>query len=153
VPDAVDELRARVRGLEKAAQSGALDGAGVDIDQLAASAVELDGAQILVATVPVNDGKALLDVADRLKGKLSDAAIVLAGAGKDRVDLVASVAPSLVARGVRAGEIVKAAAAPVGGGGGGRDTLARAGGRDVERLPEAMEAAREAIQAAIRASR
>jgi alanyl-tRNA synthetase len=153
VPDAVDELRVRVRDLEKAAQSGAQDGAGVDVDQLAASAVELDGAQILVATVSVSDGKALLDVADRLKGKLSDAAIVLASAGLDRVDLVASVAPSLVARGVRAGEIVKAAAAPVGGGGGGRDTLARAGGRDVERLPEAVEAAREAIQAAIRASR
>jgi alanyl-tRNA synthetase len=153
VPDAVAELRTRVRDLEKAARSGAQDGAGVDVEKLAASAVELNGAQMLVAAVPVSDGKALLDVADRLKGKLGDAAIVLASAGQDRVDLVASVAPSLVARGVKAGEIVKAAAAPVGGGGGGRDTLARAGGRDVDRLPEAVEAAREAIQAAIRANR
>jgi alanyl-tRNA synthetase len=121
----------------------------VELDQLVASAVELDGAQMLVATVPASDGKALLEVADRLKGKLGDAAIVLASAGQDRVDLVASVAPSLVARGVRAGEIVKAAAAAIGGGGGGRDTLARAGGRDVERLPEAVEAARAAIEAAL----
>jgi alanyl-tRNA synthetase len=153
VPDAVDELRTRLRDLEKVARSGAQDGAGIDVDQLVASAVELDGAQMLVATVPVNDGKALLDVADRLKRKLGDAAIVLASAGSDRVDLVASVAPSLVARGVRAGEIVKAAAAAVGGGGGGRDTLARAGGRDVERLPDAVQAAREAIRAALRPNR
>jgi alanyl-tRNA synthetase len=54
---------------------------------------------------------------------------------------------------VRAGEIVKAAAATVGGGGGGRDTLARAGGRDVERLPEAVEAARAAIEAALTSNR
>ena len=153
VPDAVAELRTRVRDLEKGARPGTQDGAGVDVEKLAASAVELDGAQMLVATVPVNDGKALLDVADRLKGKLGDAAIVLASAGRDRVDLVASVAPSLVARGVKAGEIVKAAAAAVGGGGGGRDTLARAGGRDVDRLPEAVEAARETIQASLRANR
>ena len=42
--------------------------------------------------------------------------------------------PALVARGVKAGAVVKAAAALVGGGGGGRDTLAQAGGRDPERL-------------------
>ena len=67
---------------------------------------------------------------------------MLGSAGEGRVDLVASVAPALVARGVRAGEIVKLAAAEVGGGGGGRDTMARAGGRDPDRLPEAIEAAR-----------
>ena len=90
---------------------------------------------MLVTTVQAADGKALLDVADRLKTKLGDAAIVLGSAGEDRVDLIASVAPSLVARGVRAGEIVKVAAAAVGGGGGGRDTMARAGGRDSRSSP------------------
>jgi alanyl-tRNA synthetase len=74
---------------------------------------------------------------------------VLGSAGESRVDLIASVAPSLVARGVRAGEIVKIAAAEVGGGGGGRDTLARAGGRDAAKLPDAIEAARRAIEAAL----
>ena len=105
---------------------------------------------MLVAAVPAADGKALLEIADRLKSKLGDAAIVLGSAGDERVDLIASVAPSLVARGVRAGEIVKVAAAAVGGGGGGRDTLARAGGRDTAKLPDAIAAAREAIEAALR---
>jgi alanyl-tRNA synthetase len=62
---------------------------------------------------------------------------------------VASVAPALVERGVRAGEVVKAAAVVTGGGGGGRDTMARAGGRDPDKLPEALEAARAAIGAAL----
>ena len=114
-----------------------------------AAAVERDGARVLVATVQAPDGKALLDVADRLKNKLGDAAIVLASTGEGRVDLVASVSPSLVERGVRAGEIVKLAAAEVGGGGGGRDTLARAGGRDPDGLPKAFEAALGAIDTAL----
>jgi alanyl-tRNA synthetase len=65
------------------------------------------------------------------------------------VDLVAAVAPSLVDRGVRANEIVAVAGAAVGGGGGGRDTLARAGGRDPAKLPAAIDAARKAIETAL----
>ena len=60
--------------------------------------------------------------------------------------LIASVAPSLVERGVKAGAIVKVAAQVTGGGGGGRDTMAQAGGRDPEKLPEALAAARAEIE-------
>jgi alanyl-tRNA synthetase len=50
---------------------------------------------------------------------------------------------------VRAGKIVKIAAEQVGGGGGGRDTLARAGGREPAKLPQAIDAARAAIESAL----
>jgi alanyl-tRNA synthetase len=145
VPDSVSQLRGRVRELERAVREGRGRG-GVDVDELAAEAVERDGFRVLVASVQASDGKALLDVADRIKNKLGDAVIVLGSAGEDRVDLIASVSPSLVSRGLRAGDLVKLAAAEVGGGGGGRDTLARAGGRDVAKLPKAIEAARAAIE-------
>jgi alanyl-tRNA synthetase len=148
VAETVSELRARVRELERDAKRGATEQA-VDVDRLAGAAVERDGARVLVTEVDGLDGKALLDVADRLKNKLGDAAIVLGSAGEGRVDLVASVAPALVQRGVRAGEIVRLAAAEVGGGGGGRDTLARAGGRDPAGLPRAFEVARAAIDSAL----
>jgi alanyl-tRNA synthetase len=148
VPDEVAELRSRVRELERAARRGATE-QGVDVEQLAASAVEMDGARVLVTAVDSLDGKALLEIADRLKNKLGNAAIVLGSTGENRVDLVASVAPELVERGVRAGEIVKLAAAEVGGGGGGRDTLARAGGRDPAGLDRAFEVARAAIETAL----
>jgi alanyl-tRNA synthetase len=105
---------------------------------------------VLVTSIDGVDTNALLTLADQLKAKLGDAAIVLGSAGADRVDLVAVVSPSLVERGVRAGELVKLAAAQVGGGGGGRDTLARAGGRDPGKLPEALTVAREAIETALR---
>ncbi|MGH2859319.1 MAG: DHHA1 domain-containing protein, partial [Solirubrobacteraceae bacterium] len=150
VAESVQRLTERVRELERTARdAGARDGA-LDIDRLATQATETDGARILTVAVQVADGQALLDLIDRLKGKLADAAIVLGSAGDGRVDLVVSVAPALVARGIRAGDVVKAAAAQVGGGGGGRDTLARAGGRDPDRLPAALQVARETIEAALR---
>ena len=65
------------------------------------------------------------------------------------VHLVASVAPDLVKRGVKAGAVVKAAAQVVGGGGGGRDTMARAGGLDPQKLQEAIDTARATIAAAL----
>jgi alanyl-tRNA synthetase len=148
VPAVVSELRGRVRQLEKQVASGS-GPAAVDLDQLVAGAETVSGARIVTAVVDGVDGRELLDLADRLKSKLGDAAIVLGSAGSGKVDLVASVAPSVVARGVHAGEVVKAAAAVVGGGGGGRDTLARAGGRDPSKLPEALQVARRAISEAL----
>jgi alanyl-tRNA synthetase len=149
VPHAVAELRGRVRELERAARRSGPGNGAVDVERLAAGAVDVGGARVLVAVVEVTDSKALSEITDKLKGKLGDAAIVLGSGGDGRVELIASVAPSLVARGVRANEILSAAAAVVGGGGGGRDTFARAGGRDPAKLPEAIEVAREAIETAL----
>ncbi len=153
VPETVRDLRGRVRELEHSAGAAQAGAGALDVDRLAASATEIEGGQMLVSEVSVPDAKVLLDVADRLKNKLADAAIILASAGPDRVDLIASVAPALVARGLKAGDIVKLAAAEVGGGGGGRDTMARAGGRYPERVNQALEAARNAVQTTLRANR
>jgi alanyl-tRNA synthetase len=104
---------------------------------------------VLATTVDVADAGALLEVVDRLKGRLDAAAILLGTAADGRVHLVASVAPELVARGVKAGAVVKLAAGVVGGGGGGRDTMAQAGGRNPEKLEEAIQTARAAIVATL----
>ncbi len=147
VPNAVGELRDRVRELEKQIKQGSAG--GVDEAALVAAAVPLNGGHLIATVVDGVSGQDLLDLADRLKAKLGDAAIVLGAASDGKVDLVASVAPALVLRGVKAGEVVRLAAAEVGGGGGGRDTAARAGGREVEKLPDAITAARQAIETAL----
>jgi alanyl-tRNA synthetase len=151
-PGALEALAVERKRLEKALKDGggANGGAaGVDVEALAATAGEATGASVLTAAVEVADAKALLDVLDRLKGRLPGAAILLGTAADGRVHLVASVAPELVARGVKAGAIVKSAAEVVGGGGGGRDTLAQAGGRDPERLGDAIDTGRATIEAAL----
>jgi alanyl-tRNA synthetase len=152
---ALETVQARERArkeleqqLKRGGTSQAAD-AQVDIAALVATASEVAGARVLTARVEGLDAKALLELVDRLKGQLDGAVIVLASAVQDRVALVVSVAPELVARGVKAGAIVKAAAAIVGGGGGGRDMLAQAGGRDVSKLEEALATAREQIAAVL----
>jgi len=142
LPEAVAALRAQARA---AAKAGAAT-EGPDAAELAARAAQVDGAVVLAEVVDAPDAKALMDIADRVKGQLGDsAAIVLGTAVEGRVHLVAAVTPALVQRGVRAGDVVKIAAQVTGGGGGGRDTMAQAGGRDPDKLPEAIEAARAAI--------
>jgi alanyl-tRNA synthetase len=148
VPDVVSELRVRIKKMENTAKREHPSGV-TDMQELARSASVVGGANVLTAAVPDLDGQALLDLLDRLKAKLGEGAIVLGSSTGGKVDLVAAVSPSLVARGVKAGEIVKAAAAAVGGGGGGRDTLARAGGREPSKLGEAIAIARAAIEAAL----
>jgi alanyl-tRNA synthetase len=151
LPEAVTELQARAK--EAARQAASSNGAatGVDADALAAAAFQIAGADVVAQIVGDGGGaKELMDLADRIKGRLGEQSATVLGAAVDgRVHLVAAVTPALVARGVKAGAIVKAAAAVAGGGGGGRDTMAQAGGRDPGKLPEAIAAARAAIEAAL----
>jgi alanyl-tRNA synthetase len=142
-----DRLLEAIAKLQEAAKAKASSPAApsLELDELLARAEQIDGATVLAEPVPAADEKSLLAVLDQVKPRLGDAAIVLGAAGEGRVLLVASVSPPLVERGVKAGAVVKAAAQVAGGGGGGRDTLARAGGRDPDKLPEALAAARAAI--------
>jgi alanyl-tRNA synthetase len=153
--DALAAVRAREaerRELERSAREGAgPHGAAVDVEALAASAQPIAGIPVLTATVQAPDAHALMEILDRVRGRLDGAAIVLGTVVDGRVHLAAGVAPELVERGVHAGAIVKTAAAIVGGGGGGRDTVAQAGGRHPDKLDEALTAARSAIEEALRA--
>jgi alanyl-tRNA synthetase len=64
--------------------------------------------------------------------------IVLGAVIEDKPNFVAAITPDLVERGLKAGNLVKQVARVVGGGGGGKPTLAQAGGRDPNRLDEAL---------------
>jgi alanyl-tRNA synthetase len=152
VPGVVHALAEERKRLEKQLKEGGQGSAGgVDLDQLASQASVIEGANVLAASVEAPDAKALLDLTDRVKGKLGEAAILLGAAADGRVHLVASVAPALVERGLKAGTIVRLAAEQVGGGGGGRDTMAQAGGRDPDKLELAIAAGLAEIESRLAA--
>ena len=93
-------------------------------------------------------GDALLDLSDRFKQRSAPAAVVLGSRENGAVHLVANFDDS-VAKRLSAGDVVKEIAPIVGGGGGGRPTMARAGGKEPDKLPEALARARELISAAL----
>ncbi len=91
----------------------------------------------------------LLALSDRLKQQHAPAAVVLGARDDGNASLVLNFDRSLEGRGLDAGRVIKEAAALIGGGGGGRPTMARAGGKDVAGLPDALAKAEELIVAAL----
>jgi alanyl-tRNA synthetase len=106
------------------------------------------GVNVIIQPVDGLDADELLDLSDRYKQTHSPAAIVLGSNEDGRVHLVASFDAS-VAEKVSASDVLREAAAIVGGGGGGRPTMARAGGKDPEKLPDALAEAERLIVAAL----
>jgi alanyl-tRNA synthetase len=146
VVEAVRKLTEQARELQKKGPKQADRGLA---DALVGRATEIGGVRVLTETVDSLDAKTLLELSDQVRQRLGDSAVVLGTAADGRVHLVANVAPPAVERGVKAGDVVRVAAEVVGGGGGGRDTMAQAGGRDPDKLPEAIAAARVAIERAL----
>jgi alanyl-tRNA synthetase len=144
---AAERLGDQVRELKKKPAPAADDGA--EAQRLVEAAQDVGGAKVLAARAEAADPKALLGLSDRVRQKLGEAAVVLGMVDGDRTALVANVSPGLVERGVKAGELVRAAAEVAGGGGGGRDTVAQAGGGDPEKLDEALAAAQAAVDRAL----
>jgi alanyl-tRNA synthetase len=143
---AVERLNERVKELQK--RSKAAGGRAV-ADELVGAAEDVSGVRVVVQAVEGMDAKELLDLSDAVRQKLGESAVVLGCAVDGRVHLVANVAPPVVDRGVKAGDVIRAAAKVAGGGGGGRDTMAQAGGRDPEKLPEALATAKLEIEKAL----
>jgi alanyl-tRNA synthetase len=105
---------------------------------LATEAREADGFRVLGASVELGDAKTLREMADQLRDRLQPAVVMLGSTGKDgKALLVCSVSKELTDR-VRAGDLIKQAAALVGGGGGGRPDFAQAGGPDGARVGDAV---------------
>ena len=134
VRDALD----RIRQLEKEnrqLRDKLASGQGTD---LAASAVEVAGLQVVATQVDGADANALRTAVDQLKDRLKQAVIVLASVTPEgKVVLVAGVTAGETNR-IKAGEIVGHVASQVGGRGGGRPDFAQAGGTDAAKLPEAL---------------
>ena len=134
VRDALD----RIRQLEKEnrqLRDKLASGQGTD---LAASAVEVAGLQVVATQVDGADANALRTAVDQLKDRLKQAVIVLASVtAEGKVVLVAGVTAGETNR-IKAGEIVGHVASQVGGRGGGRPDFAQAGGTEAAKLPEAL---------------
>jgi alanyl-tRNA synthetase len=138
-----------LRDLKKAKPAAA--GSGSTPEELLAAAVEIGGTRVVVADAKGSDAGAMRQCIDLLRRKASPIAVLLGSVEADKVTLVAGISRELEERGLSAGAWIKDAAAVVGGKGGGRPDLAQAGGKLVDKLPDALAAAREAIERLLQA--
>ena len=99
---------------------------------------EVAGIPVLTGTIPDGDADILRRLTDRFRAKHGNGVIVLASTVEDRAVIVAAVSPDLVDRGFDAAELVDEVAAIVEGKGGGKPILAQAGGKNPEKIPDAL---------------
>jgi alanyl-tRNA synthetase len=108
---------------------------------------DVSGVSFLATEFPVSDVKALREAADRLRDRMKSGVGLLAARADNKAALLVFVTDDLVAeRGIRADALVKEVAGVVGGGGGGRKELATAGGKQPDKIPEALRHGREVLE-------
>ncbi|MBN1257251.1 MAG: alanine--tRNA ligase [Planctomycetes bacterium] len=116
------------------------------IREMAARPQEIDDVPYLAIDLGQASGKDLRNASDTLKAILKSGVGLLGCTDEGKVSLVCVVSKDLQQAGIKAGEVVGEAAAIVGGKGGGRPDMAQAGGREPEKLPEALQALPGIIQ-------
>jgi alanyl-tRNA synthetase len=105
----------------------------------------INGVSVLAASVPLARPEMLREMADLLRDKLKSAVVVLGTIYEGKPAFIAAVTPDLVKKGYHAGQIVKKVAAAAGGSGGGKPALAQGGGKDKDKLGEALKLVRSLI--------
>jgi alanyl-tRNA synthetase len=143
----LDAVRAELEQARRDAKKPKKEQAQPEVD-VQPEVVVVNDTNVVVMEISSVGGEALLDLSDRFKQRSAPAAVVLGSRENGTVHLVANFDDSVAAR-LSAGDVVKQIAPIVGGGGGGRPTMARAGGKEPDKLPEALERARELISAAL----
>ena len=107
----------------------------------------LAGIKIVHGLVEVDSDEELKQVADHIKDKLGSGVIVLGTKIHDNAMFVAAVSADLISeKHLHAGKIVGEIAKKVGGGGGGRPNFATAGGKDKEKIEEAISDTAEVVR-------
>ena len=143
--DKIGHLQAEVKALHSENESLksklAQDALGDAMDKVQ----KIGDVKLLAASVENVDMNGLRDLGDQLKEKLGDGVVVLASAKDGKVSLLAMVTDAAQKAGAHAGNLIKGMAAIVGGGGGGRPNMAQAGGRNPEKIEEALKAAAEIL--------
>ncbi len=109
-----------------------------ETERILFGAHEVGGLRVLTATVPEADAAKLRQMGDQLRDKAPNVVAVLAAVNGEKITFLAVCGKEAVARGIKAGDIVKQVSAIAGGSGGGKPDSAMGGGKDPLMLDNAL---------------
>ncbi len=141
----VNTLKKEIKEKEKEIQKLNNELLKKNLDQILDQYEEINGIKLFALKLKDKEANNLREIADKIKDKNESCAVLLASDLGDKVLFVAAVTKDLVQKGVNAGNMVKEAAKVAGGGGGGRPDFAQAGGKDPQKIDEAIEAVKRTI--------
>ncbi|MDO8303242.1 MAG: alanine--tRNA ligase [Sedimentisphaerales bacterium] len=142
----INENKKLAKDIKSASQKGSSD-VMAQAAELLSKAEKIGGAAVIVGRIDAVDIEQARIAIDSLKKKAGSAAVILAMADGENVTLLAGVTDDLIAKGLKAGDIIKAIAPLVGGGGGGRPQMAQAGGKNTAGIDAALAKAIECAKA------
>ncbi|MBQ7889259.1 MAG: alanine--tRNA ligase [Erysipelotrichaceae bacterium] len=111
----------------------------LEADEMVHSAKNINGINVIIKKLENADSGSLKALAETLRNKCEDSFVLLANHAGEKVVFVAAASKAAIAKGIKAGDMVKLAASVCGGNGGGRPDLAQSGGKDASKIDEAIE--------------
>lgn len=145
----VENVISRVKELEQEIAALTAKQAHAEVEELLAKSQEINQIQVVVGQVSSADMDSLRMTADLVRDHLTCGVVVLGAVTGDKVNFVVMATKEAVAKGIHAGNIVKTVAKIAGGGGGGRPDMAQAGGKQPEKIAEALYSAGEVISSQV----
>lgn len=112
--------------------------------------IDIDGLEVYIARLDDTTPDALRSMGDDIKSTNDNAVAVIAGVNGEKASIVAVCGKNAVAKGVKAGDVVREVAKLAGGGGGGRPDSAMAGAKDLSKLDSALSSAINIIKGFIK---
>ena len=141
IEEKIAHLQAEVKALHSENESLKAKMAQEAVGDVLNQVQDVKGVKLLAVSLTDVDMNGLRDLGDQLKEKLGEGVVVLASVAGGKVSLLAMVTEQAQKAGAHAGNLIKGMAAIVGGGGGGRPNMAQAGGKNPDKVPEALDAA------------
>ena len=138
-----EELRRRLASMERSTLRA-------EAEALLQRVTDVAGVNVVVGRTSAGNPDGMREMGDFLRDKLRSAVVVLGTLGESGPILVAMATPDLVERGVNSGSLARNAAKLMGGGGGGRPDMAQAGGRQPEKLDDALASVPALVRAELR---
>ena len=127
----IKALKKRVEAMKAKETAG-------EVDRILFSAHDVSGLRVITASVPDADAAKLRQMGDTLRDKDSRVVAVLSSVNDGKITFLAVCGKDAIAKGIKAGDLVRQVCSACGGSGGGKPDSAMGGGKDLLKLDNAL---------------
>ena len=136
--DKIQNQVEEIRNLKRAIESFQAKETAGEVDRFLFGAREVGGLKVITASVPNADANKLRQMGDTLRDKSGSVVAVLSSVVGEKITFLAVCGKDAIAKGVKAGDLVKLVCTACGGSGGGKPDSAMGGGKDATQVDNAL---------------